>query len=86
MQGKKHSILRAIGASLCTLTLVMLSPTVSHATQPGKHHHEHGHHGHHQQQLEHFSVPEPDATVLLLIGLGVTGLVSYGVQRRKCGA
>jgi hypothetical protein len=29
------------------------------------------------------SVPEPDATVLLLISLGVTGLVAYGVNRRK---
>jgi len=83
MQGKKHSILRAIGASLCTLTLVMLSPTVSHATPLDKHHHEHGHH---HQQLDYVRVPEPSANVLLLIGLGVTGLVSYGVQRRKRGA
>ena len=29
------------------------------------------------------SVPEPDATVLLLIGLGVTGLIAYGVNRRR---
>jgi hypothetical protein len=28
-------------------------------------------------------VPEPDSTVLLLIGLGVTGLVGYYLDRRK---
>jgi len=28
-------------------------------------------------------VPEPDASVLLLIGIGVTGLVGYGLQRRR---
>jgi LPXTG-motif cell wall-anchored protein len=28
-------------------------------------------------------VPEPDTNLLLLIGLGVTGLVGYYVQRRK---
>ena len=86
MQKKNHSILRAIGCSIFTAALVMLSPVVSHTTQPGHHHQEHAHHGHHQQQLDHFSVPEPDASVLLLIGLGVTGLVSYSVQRRKRGA
>ena len=32
------------------------------------------------------SVPEPDASVLLLIGLGVTGFVGYGLQRRTRGA
>jgi hypothetical protein len=29
------------------------------------------------------SVPEPDVNVLLVLGLGVTGLVAYGVNRRK---
>lgn len=29
------------------------------------------------------SVPEPDTNVLLLLGLGMTGLVGYGVHRRK---
>jgi hypothetical protein len=29
------------------------------------------------------SVPEPSASVLLLIGLGVTGLGGYCVERRK---
>jgi hypothetical protein len=29
------------------------------------------------------SVPEPDTTSLLVIGLGMTGLVAYGVDRRK---
>ena len=85
MPGKSHSLLLAIGASLCTLILVMLSPTVSHATQPGKHHHEHQHHGHDYQHHDYVRVPEPSANVLLLLGLGVTGLVSYGVQRRKRG-
>jgi hypothetical protein len=32
------------------------------------------------------SVPEPSTSVLLLIGLGVTGLVGYRVERRKCEA
>ena len=32
------------------------------------------------------SVPEPSVNVLLLMGLGVTSLVSYGVRRRKRGA
>ena len=82
MQGKSHPILRAIGASLCTLALVLLAPTVSHAAQPDKHHH-----GHHHQHDDRFvSVPEPNVNVLLLIGLSVTSLVSYGVQRRKRGA
>ena len=86
MQGKSRPRLLAIGASLCTLTLVMLSPTVSRATQPGKHHHEHRRHDHDHQHHDYVSVPEPSANVLLLIGLGVTGLVSYRVQRRKRGA
>ena len=29
------------------------------------------------------SVPEPDTTSLLMVGLGMTGLVAYGVNRRK---
>ncbi len=29
------------------------------------------------------SVPEPDTQVLLVLGLGVTSLVAYGVTRRK---
>ena len=29
------------------------------------------------------SVPEPDTSVLLLLGIGVTGLVGYCVERRK---
>ena len=86
MQGNSHSILRAIAASIFTAALVMLSPVVSHAAQPGTHHHDKRHHDKHQQQHERFSVPEPNVNVLLLIGLGVTGLVSYGVQRRKRGA
>ena len=81
MQGKTLAILRAIGASIFTAALVMLSPVVSHAAEPGTHHHEK-----HQQQHDAVRVPEPSANVLLLIGLGVTGLVSYGVQRRKRGA
>ena len=84
MQGKSHPILRAIGASMFTLALVLLAPTVSHAAQPDKHHHENRHHDQHD---DHFvRVPEPNVNVLLLIGLGVTSLVSYGVQRRKRGA
>jgi hypothetical protein len=68
--------------------LVLLAPTVSHATQPGKH--DHGQtashrHGHHQKH-DRVKVPEPNVDALLVIGLGVTGLVSYGVQRRKRGA
>jgi len=86
MQRKSHPILRALGASIFTAALVMLSPVVSHAAQPGPHHHENHHHGNDHQHHEHFSVPEPNVNVLLLIGLGVTGLVSYGVQRRKCRA
>jgi hypothetical protein len=86
MQGKSRPILRALGASLCTLTLVILSPTMSHAAQPGNHQHDNRPHQKHPQPHERFRVPEPDASVLLLIGLGVTGLVSYGVQRRKRGA
>lgn len=87
MQGKSRPILRVIGASMFTLALVLLAPTVSHAAQPDKHHHENRHHGHHDQHDDRFvSVPEPNVNVLLLIGLGVTSLVSYGVQRRKRGA
>ena len=86
MQGKRHPIRRAIGASLCTAALVMLAPTVSHATQPDKHHHAQTathRHGHHHQKHDRVKVPEPSVDVLLLLGLGMTGLVSYGVQRRK---
>jgi hypothetical protein len=85
MQGKSHARLRAIGASIFTAALVMLSPVVSHAAEPGTHHHEKRHHEKHHQH-DAVRVPEPSANVLLLIGLGVTGLVSYGVQRRKRGA
>jgi PEP-CTERM motif len=87
MQGKRHPILRAIGASMCTVALVLLSPTVSHAKysqhpcQPGAYCRDT-----HPQHHERFRVPEPSADVLLLLGLGVTSLVSYGVQRRKRGA
>ena len=89
MQGKRHPIRRAIGASICTAALVMLAPTVSHATQPDKHHHAQTashRHGHHHQKHDRVKVPEPSVDVLLLMGLGVAGLVSYGVQRRKRGA
>jgi PEP-CTERM motif len=84
MQGKRHPILRVIGASLCTVALAMLSPTVSHAQpscQPGTFCRDT-----HPQHPARFRVPEPSADVLLLLGIGVTGLVSYGVQRRKRGA
>jgi hypothetical protein len=87
MQGKRHSIRRAIGASMCTVALVLLSPTVSHAKHP-QHHCQPGTfcRDTHPQHPERFRVPEPSADVLLLLGLGVTGLISYGVQRRKRGA
>ena len=78
MQGKSHPILRAIGASIFTLALVMLSPTVSQAQQ--------GQNQQGQNQQGRVSVPEPSSTVLLLIGIGVTGLVGYCVQRRRPGA
>ena len=76
---------------MCPLALVLLSPTVTHAAHSGRHpqhHDQSGTHRHdkHPQHHERFSVPEPSVNVLLLIGLGVTGLVSYGVQRRKRGA
>jgi hypothetical protein len=29
------------------------------------------------------SVPEPDTNILLLLGIGVTGLVGYCLERRK---
>jgi PEP-CTERM motif len=86
VHGRSRPLLLAIGASLCTLTLVMCSPTVSHATQPGKHHHDHRLHDQGHQHHDSVRVPEPSANVLLLLGLGVTGLVSYSVQRRKRGA
>ena len=86
MEGKRHPIRRAIGASICTAALVMLAPTVSHAGKRSHDHHEHRHHGHHHQKHDRVKVPEPSVDVLLLMGLGVTGLVSYGVQRRKRGA
>ena len=84
MQGKRRPILRVIGASLCTMALAMLSPTVTHAQpscQPGAVCRDT-----HPQHPAHFSVPEPSADILLVLGIGVTGLVSYGVQRRKRGS
>src|SRR5207249_1292178 len=83
MQGKSRSILPPIVRSMCTLALVMLLPTVSYAAPPGNHHHEYRPDGNDHQHRDHFSVPEPDVNVLLVIGLGVTSLVAYGVQRRK---
>jgi hypothetical protein len=76
---------------MCTLALVLLLLTVSHAAYPGRHPQHHGQpgtprHDKPPQRPERFSVPEPSADVLLLLGIGVTGLVSYGVQRRKRGA
>jgi hypothetical protein len=84
MQGKRHPIRRVIGASLCTVALVLLSPTVRHAQpacQPGTFCRDTP-----PQHPARFRVPEPSADVLLVLGLGVTGLVSYRVQRRKRGA
>jgi hypothetical protein len=42
MQGKRRPILRAIGASLGTVALVLLLLTVSHAAYPGRHPEHHG--------------------------------------------
>ena len=83
MEGKRHPIRRAIGASICTAALVMLAPTVSHAAKRSHDHHEYRHH---HQKHDRVKVPEPNVDIMLLIGLGMTGLVSYGVQRRKRGA
>jgi PEP-CTERM motif len=79
MQGNSYSILRVIGVSLFTMALVMLAPTVSHVAPPNNHPPPHDQH-------HRVSVPEPSTEVLLLIGLGVTGLVRYVVRRRKRGA
>ena len=89
MQRKSRPILRAIGAGIFTLALVMLSPTVSHAqkgggpptttppvikppviTPP-------------TTKPPKVSVPEPSTNLLLLIGLGMTGLTASYMQYRK---
>jgi LPXTG-motif cell wall-anchored protein len=80
MQGKHHPIRRVIGASIFTLALVMLSPSMSPAKQ-GDHNQQGNHNQQGQQGRVH--VPEPDTNVLLLMGIGVTGLVGYGLYRRK---
>ena len=83
MQGKNHPILRAIGASIFTLALVMLSPTGSQAQNRQGQQVNQNQQG--QNQQGRVSVPEPSSTILLLIGIGVTSLVGYCVQRRKSG-
>lgn len=79
MQRKSRPILRAIGASIFTLALVILSPTVSHAQKKGG---------------PPFDTPpttkpptvkvsEPSMNILLLVGLGMTGLTASYIKYRK---
>jgi len=89
MQRKSRSILRAIGASLFTLALVMLLPTESQVqrrggpptitppvttppviTTP-------------PTTRPPIGVPEPSTNILLLIGLGMTGLTASFMQYCK---
>jgi hypothetical protein len=84
MQRKGRPILRAIGASIFTLALVMLLPAESQAQRQG---------GPPTTTppvtttppttRPPLSVPEPSTSVLLLIGLGMTGLGSYYMKRHK---
>ena len=80
MNGIRRTMLRFYGTILIMWVLVLLLPIVSQAqvslnqivTQPID--------STLKPKPQH--VPEPDASVLLLIGIGVTGLVGYGLQRR----
>jgi PEP-CTERM motif len=80
MHGYRHTLLRALGASLVLVALVVFTPTVSHA-------HEHdadfARAPRHRTDHHKYHVPEPSPDALLVVGLGVIGLVSYGVQRRQ---
>ena len=73
MKGKSRPIL--LSAIMVILALVMLLPTMSQAqgqlTQQG------------QPTQQGQAVPEPSPNVLLMIGIGVSGLVGYGLQHRK---
>ena len=66
------------------VALVLLLPTMSQAQQVQQQQ-QAGQQQQMGQQQQGHTVPEPDPTVLLMIGLGVIGLVGYGLQRRKRG-
>jgi hypothetical protein len=84
MPSKSRSLLRAIGASIFTGALLMVSPIVSHAkvsldqlTQETlKKDKDKG-------DKKPISVPEPSASVLLFVGLGMTGLAASYMKYRK---
>ena len=77
MKGKSRTIL--LSSIIVMVALVLLLPTMSQAQQVQQQQ-QAGQQQQMGQQQQGHTVPEPDPTVLLMIGL-----VGYGLQRRKRG-
>jgi hypothetical protein len=78
MQGKVRKIILDVIASMAILAMVILWPTESQAqnalrpSRPSP-----------PKPPPSRSVPEPSTSVLLLLGIGLTSLIGYSLQRRR---
>jgi len=71
MQSKGRRILLMVMSIMVVLAMVMLGPTGGQAQTV--------------RPSPVRRVPEPSTSILLLLGIGLTGLVGYSLQRRKHG-
>ena len=74
MQGQGRKLLQTVMSIVVMLALVTLGPTGTQAQRTPS-----------PTPLPTNRVPEPSASVLLLLGISLTSLVGYGLKRRKSG-